>query len=111
MFGKKQDNSINPPPSSKLSNAREVLRLWEVRGGGGQEVTLRPDAFADKNGRVDPVAWGMALVDIAGHVATAYKETLGADPSIVLQRIRSGFDAEWQNSTDQPESLGISRNE
>ena len=43
------------------------------------------------------------LVDLARHVAGAYQQTQGRDPAEVMDRIRAGFDAEWNAATDKPE--------
>jgi hypothetical protein len=48
----------------------------------------------------DPLAWGLLLVDLARHAARAYGQLEVC--SEALARIRQGFDAEWDNPTDQP---------
>ena len=50
----------------------------------------------------DPAAWGIMLVDLARHVALAYQQTQGLQSEDVLDRIKAGFDAEWNNATDKP---------
>jgi hypothetical protein len=44
----------------------------------------------------------MMLVDLARHVANAYQQTQELDPSDALNRIKAGFDAEWNHHTDAP---------
>ena len=41
------------------------------------------------------------LVDLAHHVANAYEQGAGTDRLEALARIREGFDAEWESSTDE----------
>ena len=74
--------------------ATEIARVWVA--GGRQHVTLATDVWDD------PAAWGIFLVDLAKHVANAYKETQGREPSATLDRIKEGFDAEWGSPTDTP---------
>ena len=50
----------------------------------------------------DPAAWGIMLVDLMKHVASAYQQDTGQSDADVLKRIRAGFDAEWQHATDEP---------
>ena len=50
----------------------------------------------------DPAAWGIALVDLAKHIAIAYAQTTDVSEHETLARIRAGFDAEWGNPTDVP---------
>jgi hypothetical protein len=50
----------------------------------------------------DPAAWGILLVDLAKHLVIAYQQTEGRDQADTLQRISDGFDAEWGDSTDEP---------
>jgi hypothetical protein len=83
------------PPAVKYdTSARELARVWAA--GGKQHVSLATGIWSD------PGAWGLLLVDLARHVANAYEETEGRDPSQVLARIRDAFDVEWQNPTDTP---------
>jgi hypothetical protein len=42
------------------------------------------------------------LVDLANHVADAYKQTEGKNFVATLKRIKEGFDAEWALATDKP---------
>lgn len=82
-----------PIPSVALSAERsaEMLRVWIV--DGDQVVTLSPHLWSD------PGSWGLMLVDIARHVAEAYKAQ-GRDPATVLAKICEAMDAEWTNPTD-----------
>ncbi len=48
----------------------------------------------------DPAAWGLMLVDLAKHAANAYSQIEGRDRDEVLNRIKAGFDAEWDFATD-----------
>ncbi len=80
-----------PAPVYDDPKAAEVARIWVA--GGQQVVSLFP-AFED------PQAWGMMLVDLARHVASAY-ETQGHDREAVLQSIYQMFTAEWDHPTDE----------
>jgi hypothetical protein len=83
-----------PPAALMDPSAQEVARIWIA--GGGQHVSLRPDVWDD------PAAWGLFLVDLAKHLARAHREISGSDERATLARIRSGFDAEWDEPTDEP---------
>ena len=74
-------------------DAVEVLRCWV--SGGTFHVSLRHDAWSD------PAAWGIALADLARHVARARASSEIAARD-VLNRVREGFDAELDSPTDEP---------
>ena len=82
-----------PPTATRDSKAREIARIWAA--GGGQHVSLASGLWDD------PASWGIMLVDLANHVANAYHLRAGMDRSEALTRIREGFDAEWESSTDE----------
>jgi len=98
MFGKRQNsNALETPPIAESdSNAIEVLRVWAVPGKP-QQLTLRTTWK-------DGGAWGLLLADVARHAANAYGNE-GADPNVVLTRIRELFDAEMSSPTDTPQQL------
>jgi len=98
MFGKRQNsNSLETPPIANAdSNAVEVLRVWAAPGQP-QQLTLRTTWN-------DAGAWGLLLADVARHAANAYGNE-GADPNVVLARIRELFDAEMPSPTDTPQQL------
>lgn len=100
MFGRKR-GELSIPRGVLDPGAVEALRVWETPGSD-LTVLLRPEAFA-QSGAVDAGRWGIALVDIARHVANAYQQAFGADPNEVLGRIRELFDAEWSSPTDTPQ--------
>jgi Domain of unknown function (DUF5076) len=85
-----------PVPRAAESDARavELLRVWAAHGK--QHVSLATNLWKD------PASWGIMLVDLAKHVASAYQSTTGNDFTAVLSRIREGFDAEWNVATDEP---------
>jgi len=83
-----------PPIAQASADSVEILRLWAVRGSG-QQIILRHDAWKD------PAAWGLALADIARHVARAHAQD-GKDEEEVYQRILAGFRAEVGSPTDSP---------
>jgi len=83
-----------PPLAEKSADSIELLRLWAVRDVGHQMI-LRHDAWND------PAAWGLALADIARHVAHAHGLD-GKNEEEVLQRILTGFRIEIESPTDKP---------
>ena len=92
LFGRK--NALSAPRSvGDDPKSAEILRAWIVHGD--LHVVLRHDAFEDD------AAWGLLLVDLARHVANARQQSGGREPTEVLQRIRAGFDAEWESPTDE----------
>lgn len=84
-----------PEPTAVSHDPRavELLRVWAAHGK--QHVTLATDLWND------PASWGIMLVDLAKHVANAY-QSRGMDIAVALQRVREGFDAEWDSATDEP---------
>ena len=84
-----------PRPLINEPKAIELARIWAV-AGGGQHVSLTTSAIAD------PAAWGILLVNLAKHVASAYQQTKGLEAHETLNRIKSAFDSEWTNPTDKP---------
>ena len=92
---KPEHNSLVIPDAAKKdSKSFEVLRVWVANEG--QHVTIRVDTWDN------PAAWGIVLADLARHIANAYQQDAGADPNIVLQSIKSLFDAEMGSPTDLP---------
>jgi hypothetical protein len=83
-----------PPVAASDPKGLEVARIWVV--GGQQHVCLRAQAWED------PIAWGLLLVDFAKHVALAHEQCGKGTREHVLARIKEGFDAEWENPTDEP---------
>jgi hypothetical protein len=83
-----------PPQAETDLKAVELVRVWAAHGD--QHVSLATDVWND------PAAWGILLVDLAKHVASAYSQSSGADFSQTLTRVKEGFDAEWEVETDEP---------
>jgi hypothetical protein len=82
-----------PPAAAADPKARELLRMWAANGA--QHVTIAADAWKE------PAVWGIALVDLARHLARAYEQLGHGDAVEVLGRIRAGFDVEWSRPTDE----------
>jgi len=102
MFNSKRQ--LNPPPVAKKKNSQEILRVWSG--------TNLPMEVVIETLWADPGNWGIALVDIARHLAKSYvarglKTTSGdiLSEADVLARIRELFDAEWSSPTDTPKQL------
>jgi hypothetical protein len=85
-----------PIPNSATQDprAREILRVWAAFGK--QHVTLEPSLWDDLD------TWGLMLVDLAPHVANAYEQSRRMDSATALDRLKRGFDAEWDWPTDKP---------
>jgi hypothetical protein len=92
-----------PIPAATRSDAKaiELARVWAA--GGKQHISLATGLWSD------PAAWGIMLVDLARHIAAAYQHTQGLDPVETLDRIKNGFDAEWESATDKPQGGLIER--
>jgi len=96
VFGsnkKKKELSI-PPAAMRDPEGVELVRIWAAEGK--QHITLTTGVWED------PAAWGLMLVDLARHIASAYAMSEGRSSPEVLRRIRVGFDAEWDTPTDDP---------
>lgn len=76
--------------------ALEILRVWAA--GGQQQVSINTSLWRD------PANWGIMIVDLARHVASAYSDSGVCDRATALDRLREGFDAEWNSPTDIPSS-------
>ena len=84
-----------PIPNSARSDdeAFELARIWIANKG--QHLSVLTGVWED------PAAWGIALVDLARHISNAYAEEMGEDRKVILERIKEGFDAEWDSPTDE----------
>jgi Domain of unknown function (DUF5076) len=68
----------------------EMARIWLA--DGEPVVVLSPIQWKD------PANWGLLLVDLARHVASAYAQ-LDHDLPVTLERIHAAFEAEWEHPT------------
>ena len=81
-----------PDAAQRDPRAIEMLRVWAALGG--QHVSIKTGLWED------PAIWGLMLVDLARHVARAH-EQLGQMSSVdFLDRLKLGFDTEWNSPTD-----------
>ena len=80
-----------PPEAEQGEKVVEMARIWVV--DGDQQVVISSNLWKD------PAAWGLMLVDLAKHVASAY-EAQGHERAAVLERIHEAFEVEWENPTD-----------
>lgn len=83
-----------PPRAEVADRAFEIVRVWAA--DGQQHVSIATGLWRD------PAAWGLALADLARHVANAYEQTQGIPATEALLRIREALDAEWKAPTDSP---------
>ncbi len=73
--------------------SREILS-GSLTPDGSMIISLDPKAFSG------PSTWGIALVDIAHHVADA-AEDMGIPREVALAEIWELFNAEWEKRTDR----------
>lgn len=71
----------------------ELLRVWIANGE--QHISLRASVWSE------PEAWGMMLADLAGHVANSLEQGAGMDREEAMERIREGFETEFDTPTDE----------
>jgi hypothetical protein len=99
-FGKREGPKELPIPGEAFgADSKEVLRAWIVNRG--LQISLS-QAFED------PGLWGIMLVDVARHAARVYAAEGTMSEAAALERIKSLFDAEWNNATD-PGTTGQAR--
>lgn len=83
-----------PQDAANNDNAMEITRIWCIRGE--QQFVLASDVWDD------PAAWGLLLADLARQVAKSYAES---SPQVsertALERVKEGFDIEWEHPTGQ----------
>lgn len=80
------------PDAVKVADrSMEMARMWVA--DGRQVVVFSPNLWSD------PGNWGIMLVDMARHLSKQYAHA-GHSEEDVLARIRSAFDAEWNNPTE-----------
>jgi hypothetical protein len=95
MFGKRNELPI-PLIAKNDRNAVEIARIWVANGGQHISFCIPPWD--------DPAGWGILLVDFMKMVSNSYEsENSAMSKESVLQRIKEGFDAEWEKSTDNPQ--------
>jgi hypothetical protein len=58
-----------PAKAETADRAFELARIWTA--DGGQHVSLATGLWRD------PADWGLALADVARHIASAYEQTDG----------------------------------
>ena len=82
-----------PTSASSDDDATELARVWIA---DGRQVMILASNVWD-----DPAAWGLMLVDMARQAARQYAATsrIYTDDS-ALQRIKEGFDIEWEHPTE-----------
>ncbi|QCI68217.1 DUF5076 domain-containing protein [Phreatobacter stygius] len=92
-------DALEIPPTALDRGGVEILRAGIVEGG--LHISLRRSFD-------DPQAWGIALADIARHVARIYAMETGAAESLTLERIRNMLDAEFDTPSDPGSTTAIS---
>ena len=83
-----------PPGAIDAPEGFEIARVWIAEGK--QHVSLMTQIWED------PAAWGIMLVDLARHIANAYRQKEDWQISQALERIKEGVEVEWQKPTDTP---------
>ncbi len=92
------------PLPPMLAHNIEIARVWlcgDEDQGRSLRVTLRSSIFSDsERPEHGAVTWGMALADIARHVATAIaNQHDDVDYGLALANVAKVFDAEIGNPT------------
>ena len=95
MFGSRNKYALELPEMASHPDAREVLRVWALPEWSKVQVSL-------VTASPDPGVWGIALVDIARHVAKAYALNGATSENAALVRIKELFEAEWSSPTEMP---------
>ena len=80
--------------AAMLGDAREFLRVWAVKDGPTL-CFINPKPIG-----ADPMALGIALVDVVRNGARAYARATGISDAEAETRIWEGLDAERANPTD-----------
>jgi len=93
-FGKRPPELTVPREVLADSESQEIMRAWVANGG--LVCSFRPTIWED------PGNWGIALADLARHVANAMHEHRGDDPAGTTKRIQEVFNAELEAPTDTP---------
>lgn len=83
-----------PPAARDAKRAVELLRMWAA--DGQQHVSIATGLWDD------PASWGIALADLARHVAKAYALTATMPEEDAFERILAGLTAELEMATDEP---------
>jgi hypothetical protein len=82
-----QTDQLRVPDAARTDpKSFELLRVWVAHRD--QHISLRVGVWED------PVAWGRMLADLARHIANSFEKFEKSDPHEVLEKIRSGFEAE-----------------
>jgi hypothetical protein len=87
-----------PKVAVRDAKSFEVLRVWIAEHD--QHVSLALGVWQD------PAAWGILLADLARHIVRGHGQQTGGkdfDAEQFLERLRDGFDAEFDEPTDEPE--------
>lgn len=92
MAGKQRDLVI-PAEVTRDLRSSEVLRAWVANEG--LVCSLRPDIWDE------PANWGILLADVARHVANAVHDLNGSDPDETIAQIKTCFDSELTEPTDE----------
>ena len=86
-----------------LAHNTEIARVWlcgDEDSGRSLRVTLRSSVFSDpERPEHGAVTWGIALADIARHVADAISSQHGVDEGVALANIARVFAAEIGSPT------------
>ena len=82
-----------------LGGAREFLRVWAIKDGP-TTCFINPVPIG-----ADPMALGIALVDVVRHGARAYAQATGITEAEAEARSWEGLDADRGNPTDPGHEL------
>lgn len=82
-----------PPGVARAEKAQEVLRVWIVGENHGMQVSVDVAAFKDSR------TWGVALADLARHIANSYEAMVVHPAPKVLNSIVAQFVMEVDKPT------------
>lgn len=96
-----------PKPAQEAYNV-EVLRVWLTgtdKSHVRMQMTMQAGAFCDDDDpRGGAATWGVALADLARHVAFALHDGVGADEGLALADIQRFMNAELGSPTDETQT-------
>ena len=83
-----------PPAALADAESFEIIRVWAA--DGQQHVTIQTELQGG------PEEWGFLLAQLARHMAHAYTTSISLPYPEAVDRIKAGFDQEWDAPTGEP---------
>jgi Domain of unknown function (DUF5076) len=79
-------------PHSINFEYKEILTIFTSLND--QKILIEKDVWPD------PASWGILLVDLIRHISLSYGGNGDIQTDPFINRIRQGFDAEWETPSD-----------